>query len=299
MFTRLPYYGRGSINFQHIVNPLIDVLIVGVPGQGANVYANATPVAYECVLSWCTQRLSTSFLWGHVTENVTQSFQNTTEGYPWLTKIDSNNKPAYAYLRNITITPPDQPRSDNPDEDRVITFGTTSTYAQSTIFTLDILAPSFLTIGNQSNSPMFKYNNRNNPQSRLMTANPWMPPNNISEHMANLATAMTRAIRNTQSSNGSFEMINGTAWDQVLRVHIRWSWVSLPLVLLTAGLIFLLAVVFKSSKESDEVGIWKTSALAILFNGLGEDVQRSISPGCRMGEARAKARELSVKLLPD
>ena len=298
-FTRLPYYG-GSINFQHTVNPLMDILIVGIPGLGGNVYANATPVAYECVLSWCTQRMSSSFYWGHVSENVTQRYENTTDlGYPWLTKMDKNNIPAYAYLHNITITPPDQPRSDNPDEDRAITFGTTSTNVLSTIFTLDLLAPSFLTIGNESNDPLFKYKTKTHPESRPMTVNPWMPPNNVSQHMANLATAMTRGIRNTQSSDGSFETINGTAWDQVLHVQIRWPWVSLPLVLLTAGLIFLLATVIRSSKESDEVGIWKTSALAILFNGLGEDVQRSVSPGCRMGEARARARELSVKLLPD
>jgi len=210
--------------------------------------------------------------------------------------MDSNNKPAYAYRSNITITPPDQPGSNNSNENQVITFGTTSTYAEATIFTLDILAPSFLTTGSDSNSPMFKYNNINNPQSRLMKANPWLLPTNVSEHMANLATAMTRAIRNTQSSNGSFEVVNGTAWDQRVQVQINWPWVSLPVVLLMAGLIFLLATVLRSSRESDEVGIWKTSALAILFNGLGDDVEKSFGPGWRMGEARAKAHELSVKL---
>ena len=299
VFTRSPYYG-GSINFQDVVNPLTDILIVGIPGRGGDVYANATPVAYECVLSWCTQRLSSSFYWGHVSENVTQTYQNTTNtGYPWLTRMSSNNKPESAYLPNITITPPDQPRSNNLSEGQGITFGTTSTYAESTIFSLDSLAPSFLTTGSNSKGPMFKYDSRNNPKSRLMTYNPWLPPNHVSEHMANLATAMTRAIRNTQSSNGSFEMVNGTAWDQKVKVRTRWQWASLPLVLLMAGLIFLLATVVRSSRESDEVGIWKTSALAILINGLGEDVQKSVGSGCRMGEARAKARELSVKLLPD
>lgn len=296
-FTRLPYYG-GSINFQGIVNPLMDILIVGIPEQGGDVYGNATPVAYECVLSWCTQRLSSSFYWGHVSENVTQNHTNTTNtGYPWLTKMGPNNKPEFAYRSNITITPPDQPRSNNPEENRVITFGTNSTFAESTIFALDILAPSFLTIVNHSISPMFKYDNINYPTSRLMTANPWLP--NVSDHMASLATAMTRAIRNTQSSNGSFEMVSGTAWDLKVHVKVKWSLVSLPLVSLMAGLIFLSATVFRSSRESNEVGIWKTSALAILFNGLGEDVQKCVGPGCRMGEVRAKARELSVKLLPD
>jgi len=298
-FTRLPYYG-GSINFQNIVNPLLDFLIVGNPDNGGSVYANATPVAYECVLSWCTQTMVSSFWWGHISENVTQTFQNTTHtNYPWLTKLDSTGKPEYAYVNNITITPPELNSPNGRNEGQNLTFGTSYIDAEVTIFTLDVLAPSFLTHGNATDSPMFKFDNINRPQSRVMTTNPWLPPNNVSEHIQNLATAMTIAIRNTQSSNGSFETVTGWAWDQKNHVHIRWAWIALPLTLLTAGLVFLLATVIRSSKESNEVGIWKTSALAILFNGLGEDVQRSVGPGCRMGEARAKARELTVKLLPD
>jgi hypothetical protein len=303
-FTRQPYYG-GSINYQSVINPLLDVLIVGTPGDFRLAYANATPVAYECVLSWCTQKMSSSFWWGHISENVTQTFQNSTNtGYPWLTRVE-DGVPEYAYLPNITLIPPNQTTADGKSVDQPQIFGTTDIFAESTIFTLDGFAPSFMTIGNESldsgspaDSPMYKYDT-NNPQTRLVTNNPWLPPNNVSEQMANLATVMTVAIRNTQNSNGSFETIAGTAWDQRIHVQIRWPWISLPLLLLTAGLFFLLATVMKSSKEIDEVGIWKTSALAILFNGLGEDVQRSVGPGCRMGEARMKARELVVKLLPD
>lgn len=298
-FTRQPYYG-GSVNFKNVVNPLLDVLIVGTPGDAPDIYANATPVGYECALYWCTQRLESSFWWGHVNENVTETFQNTTDtGYPWETRLDPNGNIQTAYLPNITITPPNQPDTRGIGN---LTFGTSNVDAQVTILLLDGLAPSFLTIDPTTDQPLFKYQNHNPgsaPKSRALTNNPWLPPNNASQQMANLATALTTGIRNTQSSNGSFETVDGTAFDTAIHVQIRWPWIVLPLLLLTLGLVFLLSTVVRSSREVNDVGIWKTSALAILFNGLGEDVQRSVGPGCKMGDARAKARELMVKLLPD
>jgi len=300
VFSRLPYYG-GTVNFQNVTNPLLDVLIVGTPSPG-DVYSNSTPVAHECVLSWCTQSLQSTFWWGHIEQTVFQSFQNTTNtGYPWITKVSAEGIPIYGYNHNVTITPPDQDQSDGQEPRVNVTYGMESIYAEATIFALDPVAPSFLTIQNASDpGPLFKYSTRNPPtESRYMTNNPWLPPNDVSQHMNNLATAITVAVRNTQDSNGTYEMVSGAAWDTRIHVQIRWEWITLPLVLLTAALVFLLATVIRSSKEVQDVGIWKTSALAILFNGLGEDVQRSVGPGCRMGDARAKARELMVKLLPD
>jgi hypothetical protein len=79
-------------------------------------------------------------------------------------------------------------------------------------------------------------------------------------------------------------------------VKIRWIWVTLPLSLLVFSFIFLLATVIRSSRDEDTVGIWKTSALAVLFNGLGDDVQSNVGPHVRMGEARSKARDMKVHL---
>lgn len=297
-FTRQPYYG-GSINFPNVVNPIVDVLIVGTPGPTSNIYANSTPTAIECVLSWCVQRLESSFYSGHVKENLIQTpFENNTStGFPWLTKEGPDGQITQAYLYDIILQPPNESTVNGNFGENNFKFGMSHLYAEQIIFALDGFAPSFLTMANQSASPLFKYLNRGPPTDRIMSNNPWLPPNDASSHMNDLARALTIAIRNTQSSDGSFELITGTAWDSENRVEIRWLWMILPVALLACGLAFLLSTVVKSSK--DDVGIWKTSVLAILFNGLGEDVQQNVGPGCRMGEAREKADKLMVKLLPD
>jgi len=74
----------------------------------------------------------------------------------------------------------------------------------------------------------------------------------------------------------------------------------LPAILLLFSLLFLVATVIRSTKDQDNVGIFKTSALAILFNGLGEDVAAQVGSGNnRMGYTREKARDIKVKLDDD
>jgi len=296
-FTRQPYYG-GSINFADVVNPIVDVLIVGTPGPTSNIYTNTTPTSIECVLSWCVQKLKSSFYLGHLQENQTQvPFENyTSTGFPWLTKEQHNGQIAQAYRYDIVLEPANENSANGNFTENNLKFGMSHLYAEQTVFALDTFAPSFLTMDNESANPLLKFDNKHLPKDRIITNNPWLRPNDASSHMNNFARAMTVAIRNTQKSDGSFELITGTAWDTENRVEIRWLWMIMPVTLLACGLVFLMSVVVKSSREVDN-GIWKTSALAILFNGLGEDVP--VGPGDLMGKVRKQARELMVMLKPN
>jgi hypothetical protein len=85
----------------------------------------------------------------------------------------------------------------------------------------------------------------------------------------------------------------------VVLVKINWRFLSLPIILLVFSLVFLIATAVRSEKEKDKIGIFKTSALAILFNGLGDDVQAQYGGVQRMGETRARARDMKVKLEDD
>jgi len=63
------------------------------------------------------------------------------------------------------------------------------------------------------------------------------------------------------------------------------------------SLMFLIATVIRSTQEREKIGIFKTSALAILFNGLGDDVQARVGGGGnRLGDARSRARDMKVRL---
>jgi hypothetical protein len=51
----------GSINSKHFRNPITESLIVSASNAFESVYRNETPVAHECVLSWCVQIIKSSY----------------------------------------------------------------------------------------------------------------------------------------------------------------------------------------------------------------------------------------------
>jgi hypothetical protein len=289
--TRYPYYG-GSIMFKDVGSAISDFLIVATPGGAEGVYQNSTPVVRECILSWCVQTMKSNFYWGHLNETMTYSWQNTTiEPFPWnVTTNRTTGIPLnYQYTRNITLTPP----GGN------FTFGLSSDTMVETSFTMDVALPSFLTAANETADPLFKFNNQNgSPRSRIMKTNPWLSSNDISDYVEIIAKVMTHTIRNTQNSTGSINTFPGISWDSQVQVYILWPWVTLPLSLLVLSIVFLGVTILKSERDIDEVGVWKTSALAILFNGLGDEVMRD-KKVWGMGDMRRKAGGMKVRLEPD
>jgi hypothetical protein len=117
--------------------------------------------------------------------------------------------------------------------------------------------------------------------------------------MAKAVTGMNQVMRrNTLSETHRHDVAVGIAWKNVVIVRIRWQWITLPVALVVFALIFLTTTIWRNSKEKS-IGVWKTSALAILFNGLGEDVQSFMGSGHEQGYVRARAREMKVQLEDD
>lgn len=117
---------------------------------------------------------------------------------------------------------------------------------------------------------------------------------NITTHLDNLATDFSNIIR---SSKGSIEMVPGMAFDLIRVVEVRWPWLSLPLGLLIFTLIFLVATIIRSSSQQD-VGVWKTSAIAALLYGLPDDVREKITSKGDQGATQAKAKTTKVRWYP-
>ena len=125
---------------------------------------------------------------------------------------------------------------------------------------------------------------------------PWDTPNNITAHMAQAVAGMNQVMRrNTLSATYRHDVAVGLAWKTVVIVSIRWQWITLPAALVLFALVFLATTIWKNSKQ-ESIGIWKTSALAILFNGLGEDVQEHVGSVDKRSHVRAKARDMKVHL---
>jgi hypothetical protein len=297
--TKVPLYGAGSVNFKHIRNPILDALIVSAADGVDSVFGHAKPVAHECVLTWCVQTIKSSYDWGRYTENITSVNINTTAGpFPWESvevQLESESAQLTLYMQDIAITPSASNGSDPVVSNE--TYGMSNTTASNVIMTFDDYFPSYYTAMAPTEHPMLRYKNfLDGPSTRELPFNPLLAPNNLTNHMERLASAMTNIVR---SSRDSRVMLDGKAYSRENYVDVRWVWLTLPVGLLFTALIFLAATVLQSAIEVDRVGVYKTSAIATLLYGLSDDIQQKITSSTAQGTPRAKAKELRVKLQPN
>ncbi|KAF2472344.1 uncharacterized protein BDR25DRAFT_333249 [Lindgomyces ingoldianus] len=258
------------------------------------VYRNETPIAHECMLSWCVQTIMSSYYWANYSEGMANTFFNTTPGpFPWGSSFTINstafNATQNTYLFNTTLN---SPSTGN----RKSFYGVSPLTALQTILIFDDILPSFLTVPNASAIPILRnqIGIRGGPRQRTLEFDPWIAPNNVTQHLERLARALTNVIRSSTSA----ESITGEAFSMETYVSVRWEWLLIPLGVLFFSLIFLVGTIVKSSREMEQVGIRKTSALATLLYGLPDDMQKKITASTAVGTPRAKAKELKVKLLP-
>ncbi|KAF2430986.1 hypothetical protein EJ08DRAFT_206013 [Tothia fuscella] len=256
------HYWDQSLNFKEIIDPIINLAVATVPDASA-AYLNVTPVAHECVLYWCTKTISANYQEGKYSERVLSTFRNKTiRTNPLTYKLESNTI-NYDYLSNVTITP------DGQSE----TFVVANETALQTIFTFDQLIPLYVTQTNRSATTLLRTHNDMNTTERARSLeypeNQWAS-NDIPQHMDDLATTITNAIR---TYPGSSELVLGSG-SMESYIHIRWRWLILPIILLSSTLVFLVATIIRSRREN--IGVFKTSSLALLANGLDDASRREL-----------------------
>lgn len=286
----------GSIKFKHIRNPITNFIISGsADGTYGSVRRNETPVCHECILHWCVKRIQSTYYQGEYREKVIQTFVNNTPGpFPW--KVEKRFTPAnllhavmLEYLENVTINVPDSPKGK--------IFGTANQTHISTGFIFDEILPSFYTQVNTSNGALLRYNNLNNHTlTREMPVNPWIPPGNVTNHVVELGLALTNTMRTLHNS----EPLNGTSFDIERYVHVEWPWLTFPVMILCMSLVFLVATVLKTEEHKDQVGVWKSSAMAtLMYGGITEGLQQQSRNSNAIGTPRTRARKMKARLLPN
>lgn len=228
---------------------------------------------------------------GTYSENVTARRFNRTLGIdPWKVSValDDGQPVGYVfdYQENVTLI------GESGHE------YTLSNETHSNILTIfDDIFPSTYTVTNSTDMNdaimrIMQYKT-SGARFRIPTYNPFLY-NNITTHFNRLATDFTNIVRSSKSSN---EMVQGPAFDMVSVVEVRWQWLSLPLSLLGFTLIFMIATILRSSLQQD-VGVWKTSAIATLLYGLPDDVRQKVTTVKDQGTPRANAKRTKIKWLP-
>jgi hypothetical protein len=296
--TRAPYYGSGSIAFKNIRYPIFGGLIASAANGLDSVYRREPPVVHECVLSWCVQRMRSSYEWGIYSENILSTHLNIATDptpWPWIA-IQMETGTSFEYTPNITlqVPAPNSPGSTSPGPNITYSIGNETVFRVYAIW--DDFFPAYYTADNTASEPVLRFRNYDDgPSTRFLDFNPWLAPNNITRHMERLAAAITNVMRSNPESN---EMIPGKAYNMEKFVHINWLWLIFPLLLLVLSLVFLVGTIVKTSKDT-ETGIWKTSAMPALIYSLPKETQSKISPRSIRNVAHKSSRKVRIKLLPN
>ena len=289
VFFRDPLPGYPA-KLNHTRNPLAHVVIVS--GENvANIQRNGTPIAHECIVSWCAKEILSEYADGNYKEVVIKTYENSTLGTtPWSVKeyqgVEGNWEGIdYTYLEDVILTTPNKTyRIDN--DTHVMTLSL-----------FDDPFPSTYTLANTTDpsKAMLRYRQytKVNPWMRNVSYNPFMF-DNISVHIEDMTTSITNMMR--LSTNHS-EMITGPSFDLETFVDVRWPWLAFPLGLLTLTFVFLVATIIRSSMEIEHIGIYKTSAIATLLYGLPDDMQEKFRSQVE-GTSRANAKEAKVRWVP-
>ncbi|CAN9085882.1 unnamed protein product [Alternaria alternata] len=154
----------------------------------------------------------------------------------------------------------------------------------------DDFFPASYTAANMDQKPKLRFKNYPiGPSTRFLDFNPWMAPNNVTHHMQRLASALTNVIRSNPQSH---ELLVGEAYNEEKFIYINWSWLIFPILLLVLSLVFLVATIFKTSKDTD-TGIWKTSAIPALIYSLPKDLQPGLATS-----VTSRSKKVRIRLMP-
>jgi hypothetical protein len=276
-------------------------------------------VVSECIFWWCVNTISAELVNSTVIENITNSVQvpSTFSDNPW--KDAASSWFQSLYTLNL---------EDDQAEGGYANFSVNNVTARFTYQALEVHSPRCLGPPKLTKtqelvphawlpgfqvlpaealpSPGQAYvkflwrvvGNGINLQLSNVNASQWLPPSNVTRLITSMAHDMSTSLRrSTVGFSTEIPQWAGAAWDQQTRVRIRWGWIILPTCLLAFSFLFLaVTIALSEGEDKKKIGVWKSSVLAVLFNGLGEDVREHVGGAADMAEAREKARHLQVQL---
>jgi hypothetical protein len=279
----------GSVRFKQTKDVLFDWIVAAAPDVDS-VYANKTPTATECVLHWCVKTISATYKDGKYSEKVDSAFSNSSGKsvfQDWSNIIEDGELVHMNYTSDIVVTPPNQETS----------FSVSRVAHAQTWILLRQYVPGHFTQENSTATPQLEFwaleNGQNSLKEVTVQESPWMPPKNVSLHVERMANAMSQVMRRYENTT---EQVPGSGSFETY-IRIRWAWFSFPLVLLLLTLGFLIMTIWKGRSRED-IGVWKTSSLATLVNGLDSTTRQHLGSSWKMLDVFEKASDIHVSLKP-
>jgi hypothetical protein len=285
----------GSVSFKDIRNPIIDVLVSSTVGE-SQVHASVAPALHECVLSWCVKEVESSYSLGTYYERIIETYNNHSAGEsPWESFSYDDGSTDLIYLENVTINAPTAGSKFSEYD-----WGVNNFTMLLTTLVFDRIFPAFTTTTKIHTEGLLRWRlgHLTEIRTKVLRTNPWLLPNNITQHFERLATALTNVVRSDSNSN---ELLPGDAFVTETFVSVNWAWLSFPLAMLVLSMVFLTATIVKTSKSSHaDVGIWKTSAMPALMYSLPQNTRHTLATASAWrSEGGGAASKVKIRLLPN
>lgn len=115
------------------------------------------------------------------------------------------------------------------------------------------------------------------------------PPLGLEMLISDLAVSLTSTYRTLTGVP-----INGTSLSYETFVSVRWGFVALPVTAVILAACFLGMAAWEAKRSG--AGLWKTSALAMLFHGLDENARERFEDLRSLEEKKRESRNVKVRL---
>ena len=83
--------------------------------------------------------------------------------------------------------------------------------------------------------------------------------------MQKMAASLTRL-----ALDESDKTVNGTAEVSEVYVAVNWAWIAFPALVLALGILFLVSTIVAT--KSQNLGLWKSAILPVLYHGLDDEL---------------------------
>ena len=271
-------YWNGSLAFKHVPNPLANFAVVASSDIAA-LYTNATPAAYECVMQLCTRTIAASYSQGRYEERILSEYRNMTRRVEPLTVGVNAAGFDYLYGQNVSIEPPGQSE----------TFFASNVSMMELRFSFDRFLPSYLTLAIGKEMSQLRFNNEvdadQGQKSFDSSCTRWLKSGGIESSVHEMAQFMSVALRNTVHA----VPVYGTGVFETF-IRIRWSYASLPAVVLLFTAILLFSTIAQMSGSCPS----RKSSLFTLMHGLSADARATLDTTYSMHELRQRARHIAL-----
>lgn len=258
-------------------------------------WPNMSIGALECGLYYCVNTFTTNVTNGVVYETQEPKTSATRQPDSWQ-PYDSYTFLTEAQMSSLQF---DQCVSSVPRTD--LEIGEGFNMSQTAINSISSFVNSTFALGDTIDKDQYDKNRtkiQNGYYIETATGYHWQPSTmqplmqspNFTHTFATIARSMTNALR-----RGSGDTASGNTGRLHIVARVNWPWITLPVVVVLAGLAQLVLSVW--STRTTNAPIWKSSSLPVLSRG--QHVSRLLWNTSALSGMEAEAKQEQVDLFPE